>query len=197
MERRTALTRSRPTEKREAVLRAALELFSQRGLHGTAVPLVAERAGVGIGTIYRYFETKEDLVNAVYRQQKAALLEALRKGFPADAPAREQFHALWNRLVDFARENPESVRFMDLHYHQPYLDQQSRDLEKTFVDWAVGLFDGAVRLQILKDAPPELLVSLVKGALVGMLRAAWDGRIELSPPVVQKAEECCWEAIRR
>src|SRR5690606_27876447 len=54
------------TDKREAILHAALELFVERGFWGTAVPEIAEKAGVGAGTIYRYFESKEALVNALY-----------------------------------------------------------------------------------------------------------------------------------
>jgi len=44
-------------DKRETILAAALELFVERGFYGTAVPEIAERAGVGAGTIYRYFES--------------------------------------------------------------------------------------------------------------------------------------------
>src|SRR5262245_28981195 len=61
---------SRGSDKAEAIMAAALELFIKRGFYGTAVPEIAERAGVGAGTIYRYFESKEALVNAIYRQQK-------------------------------------------------------------------------------------------------------------------------------
>src|SRR5438067_8425981 len=43
-------------DKREAIMSAALELFVERGFYGTAVPEIAERAEVGAGTIYRYFE---------------------------------------------------------------------------------------------------------------------------------------------
>ena len=57
-------------DKREAILQAALELFVERGFYGTAVPEIADRASVGAGTIYRYFESKEALVNAIYRQEK-------------------------------------------------------------------------------------------------------------------------------
>ena len=54
-------------DKREAIMTAALELFVERGFFGTAVPEIADRAGVGAGTIYRYFESKEALVNEIYR----------------------------------------------------------------------------------------------------------------------------------
>src|SRR5438105_3013209 len=84
--------------KREAILDAALELFAERGFHGTAVPLVAEKAGVGAGTVYRYFESKEKLVNALYQQWKSRMAGCLFDQFPVDGPARTKFHALWEAL---------------------------------------------------------------------------------------------------
>ncbi len=189
--------KSAPQDKRAAILFAALELFSERGVHGTAVPPVAERAGVGIGTIYRYFETKEALINAVYQQQRADLLNALRTDFPTFAPPREQFHAMWTRMLDYAQENPESLTFLELHHHRSYLDEKSREVEEEFFGWLNSHFQAAVRFQVFKDAPSELLIAIVKGAYVGMMRAAWDGRIELGPEVIKAAEDCCWEAIRR
>src|SRR5690349_16044689 len=78
-----------PADKREAILAAALELFVERGFHGTAVPEVADRAGVGAGTIYRYFASKEALVNALYQKYKAELTGLILKDFPLDKPARQ------------------------------------------------------------------------------------------------------------
>ena len=65
-------------DKREAILAAALEAFVEKGFHGTAVPEIAARAGVGAGTIYRYFESKEAVVNASGRRD--ALLAAANRG---------------------------------------------------------------------------------------------------------------------
>src|SRR5579859_4900098 len=112
--------------KREAILDAALDLFAERGFHGTAVPLIAERAKVGAGTLYRYFESKEAIVNALYRQEKAALGRALLEDFPFDAPVREAFHEMWVRLTRYATEHRKNVAFLELHHHGDYLDQASR-----------------------------------------------------------------------
>ena len=46
------------TDKADAILAAALNLFVERGFHGTSVLSVAERAGVAAGTIYHYFVAK-------------------------------------------------------------------------------------------------------------------------------------------
>ena len=53
--------------KREAILKAAMELFGELGYDGTTMPMIADRAKVGAGTIYRYFENKETLVNLLFQ----------------------------------------------------------------------------------------------------------------------------------
>src|SRR3954452_16496739 len=92
--------------KSEAILKAALELFVERGFHGTPVPLIAERAGVGAGTIYRSFPSKEALVNALYQRWKQAIVDKMVTDFPVDRPAREQFRVIWERMADFALAHP-------------------------------------------------------------------------------------------
>jgi len=54
---------------RERVLEAALGLFSEKGFHVATMDEVAERAGVGKGTLYRYFANKETLFNELVRQR--------------------------------------------------------------------------------------------------------------------------------
>ena len=65
-------------DKRSAILDAALVLMSERTFAGTPMPLIAERAEVGAGTIYRYFESKEALGNEVFRVCERELLNHLR-----------------------------------------------------------------------------------------------------------------------
>jgi AcrR family transcriptional regulator len=65
---------SRPSAK-ERILEAALEIFSQKGFHPATTDEIAERAGVGKGTLYRYFETKEKLFAELVRLR----LEELEK----------------------------------------------------------------------------------------------------------------------
>jgi len=184
-------------DKREIILDAALDLFAERGFHGTAVPAVAERAHVGAGTIYRYFESKEALVNELYKRQKAALGEALLGGFPHEAPVREQFHHFWKRAVSFAEESPHALVFIELHHHADYLDDESRALDARVMGAARDFFSRSSKRQVTKAAPPDLLLAVVWGAFLGVLRGAWEGHYELTPAVVHQAEECCWEAIRR
>lgn len=182
--------------KREAILKAALELFSERGFHGTAMPLVAERAEVGAGTIYRYFASKEALVNAVYQRWKGTLRDWLLADFPFAAPPREQFRTFWFRLADFAAKNPEAFLFVELHHHAPYLDEESKKLSLEGRSEFHRFFEAGQAMAALKPLPPELLATLVMSAFVGLFKESRAGQLELTPDRLAEAETCCWEAVR-
>jgi TetR/AcrR family transcriptional regulator, repressor of fatR-cypB operon len=184
------------TDKQEAILEAALVLFTERGFHGTAVPEVAERAGVGAGTIYRYFASKEALVNALYRKYKNGIAEYMLRDFPAQAPAREQFHVLWQRMMQFATVHPKAFAFLELHHHASYLDAESHATEARMVAFGVSLIESMQARRELKPLPPLLLIGIVTGAFIGILRKHWECGLELSDANIAASEQCTWEAIR-
>jgi TetR/AcrR family transcriptional regulator, repressor of fatR-cypB operon len=184
------------TDKRDAIMTAALELFVERGFFGTAVPEIADKAGVGAGTIYRYFESKEALVNALYRQEKQRFAERVLHDFPTTTIARELFRTMWMRMSKFAIETPKPFIFMELHHHASYLDAESRALEARMLDLFTNVVTAAQARGELKVGPPRLLMGLVMGAFVGVIRSC----VELDQPLEDAdwklAEQCIWEAIR-
>ncbi len=183
-------------DKSEAILRAALELFNERGFHGTPVPLIAEKAGVGAGTIYRSFASKEVLVNALYQRWKKAMLATMMQDFPFEAPPREQFRVVWERMADFALKHPNEVAFLELHHHRPYLDDESRSIESGVMELGVQLVRRAQEQRVVKSLDATVLIELANGAFLGLFRAMVEGRVEMKRAIFMHAEQCCWEAIR-
>jgi AcrR family transcriptional regulator len=183
-------------DKREAILEAALHLFVERGFYGTAVPEIADRAGVGAGTIYRYFESKEALVNAIYRQEKQHFGHVVLDDFPPSAPTREQFRLLWTRMAKFATEHPDAFIFLELHHHARYLDAQSREVEQRMTELLTSVVTSAQARGELKAGAPRLLMGLVMGAFVGVIRSCVDTDQSHEDADWKLAEQCVWEAIR-
>lgn len=182
--------------KRGAILAAACELFAERGFHGTTVPEVAERAHVGAGTVYRYFESKEALVNALYQEWKTEFGLALMKDFDHQASPRRQFHDMWQRMAQFATRYPKVVTFLELHHHAPYLDQASRDSEEKVRAPLVAFIEEMQRRDIIKRIPPDMVMAIVYGAFVGIAKAAQSGHLEWCAETLETGENCAWEAIR-
>src|SRR5262245_14604249 len=79
---------------REAVIGAAKKLFADEGLDAQ-MPDVAKAAKVGVGTVYRHFPTKDDLIAALAAERFERLAEKAQEGIEADDP--------WDGLCDFIR----------------------------------------------------------------------------------------------
>ena len=194
--------RGRPLvdDKRRRILDAALPVFAAKGYHGTAVPDVAEAAGVGTGTLYRYFANKEALVNEVYRDAKQQLGAALLDGLTAPDLARRGetkawFLELWRRLGAFARSQPEAFRFLEMQDHVEYLDVKSRQLELSVL---VPLWLAGKRLRGAagRGAPVEMIIALLWGAFVGLAKANRLGYLQpLDDKRLAQAGEACWRMI--
>ena len=183
-------------DKREVILAAALELFVERGFYGTAVPEIAERAGVGAGTIYRYFESKEALVNELYREHKLRFEHVALDAFPATAPSREQFRVLWARMAGFATDHPSSFVFLELHHLARYLDARSRAVEQRVTAMFRQVVVAAQARGELKPGDPRVLIGLVMGGFVGVFRGCVEDDRPPGEADWKLAEQCMWEAIR-
>jgi AcrR family transcriptional regulator len=80
-----------PDVRKGEILRAAAEVFAAKGFHVARIADVAERAGVAQGTIYRFFESKEDLARTLLLSGasflRTAALEAMQQAQDAGDPA--------------------------------------------------------------------------------------------------------------
>jgi AcrR family transcriptional regulator len=93
------MLRADAQRNRDKLVKAAGFAFSQHGID-TSLEEIAERAGVGIGTLYRHFPTREHLVEVIYRREVEALCQAaddLAKKHPPDVALAEWMQ----RFVDY------------------------------------------------------------------------------------------------
>jgi len=191
-----AETNGHLSEKHEAILAAALDLFAERTYDGTPMPLVAERAGVGAGTIYRYFRSKEALVNAVYRRCMEHQRRLLLEDVPVEATAREQFRHWWRGMCQFATENPQGFVFLETHHHESYRDAESQELLDQVRAGAHTLVENAQARGEVRQATPDVLISLVFGAFTGLVKWTMEGDCGLTEETISDAEERVWQMLR-
>jgi len=194
---RSNIRRGRPVldDKRRRVLDAALEMFADRGYHGTAMPDVAAAAGVATGTLYHYFEDKAGLVNELYRDAKERLRAAMFDDLP-EPDIREPgavetwFAALWARLAVYARSEAKMFRFLELHDHIEYLDPTNRQLE---VGVLAPIAAVVQRIHERVGGPRmDLVMSLVWGAFAGLVKANRLGHVVVDDTTFDEARALVW-----
>ena len=184
-------------DKRQAILDAARGLFAEQGFHGTTIPEVARKAGVAAGTIYRYFDGKDAMVNVLYREWRDRAQAFMLEGFRLDMKPREQFSYYWHRLAAFAMQHPKAIAFLDFHHHAPYLDAKSLEKEKAGRATLKPFIEAAQESGVLKRIQPEIIMAITIGALIGLVKASREGNITLNPRSIADAEAVCWSGISK
>lgn len=182
-------------DKASAVLDAALDLFADTGFHGTTVPAVAEAAGVGIGTVYRRFEDKRGLVNAVYQAQLASM-EPILVACEGVGTFRARHRAIHAAIFAWFTANPAGARFMEMHHHADYLDAVSHAAKAEMMARAVRYFVEGVEAEVFKPVAPTLLMLFGWGIAMELLRGCAAGHVTLDAAAMQAAEESAWAAVR-
>jgi AcrR family transcriptional regulator len=197
-----------PPDKREAILAATLELMNERTYDGTPMPLVAQRAGVGAGTIYRYFESKEALANAVYQDCKRVMQQCLvaggeeegvarRRARTSSERARAELHGLWRGLFEFLRKHPAACRFLETHQHTSYLDGASRAVSAAVLQHPVDVVRRCQASGAFRAGDPAVLIALAFGAFVGLVKESEAGHFPLDEKTVAASEAAVWDLLRR
>ncbi|SNB47111.1 TetR/AcrR family transcriptional regulator [Geobacter sp. DSM 9736] len=187
------------SDKREAIINAALELVAECGFHGAPMAMVAERAGVGAGTIYRYFENKDTLITETYAAFEQRLVAAVMEGYPERKGVRDRYIHLATILIKYFIASPMEFRFAEQFHNSPYGAAHRR--EKVFgkqeKDICTEIFEDGKGQGIVKDLPLVMLFALTFGPLVDMCRDHILGFIDLNEELSLKAAEACWDAVRQ
>jgi AcrR family transcriptional regulator len=181
-------------EARERIIGAALRAFAERGFNGTSIPDIASAAQVGVASIYRRFTSKEHLVNAVFRETKGRLRDALLLGLDLGGEPRAVFLDVWSRLASFQRSEPLAFQFLEMQDHVPYLDGESRAVERSVLG---PLLEGvrAATGEASEWLSPAHRMAMIWGAFVGLAKAARLGYLALDEAAVARAGEVCFTAI--
>jgi AcrR family transcriptional regulator len=186
--------------KRDEIVLAALELIAEHGFHGAPMAMVAERAGVGAGTIYRYFENKDVLITELYKELEAKLYPFLLEGYTVEAPLRMRFLHLGTALLRYFIEHPLHFRYLEQFHNSPYGVAVRRDklLGKTGgCDAFRELFEQGGAQQVVKDLPLVILFALAFGPLLAVARDHILGFVRLDDAIIERTVEACWDAVKR
>lgn len=184
-------------DKRNMILRAALELFAEHGFHGAPTSLLARRAGVGVGTIYRYFKDKDELIRELYHEvREQAQAEIYADASPA-RPLRERYTSAMTRLLRFFLGNPREFRFMEQYYFSPFSagdnDCAPPEADETIRELLLSARDQ----QLVKDAPLPVLQALAYGPIVALAKEHNNRNQPVDETMIQQIVEASWDGLTK
>lgn len=189
-------TRRDAEATRRRLIAAALELFTTTGFRATTTPMLAERAGIAEGTIYRHFSGKHELLNAAYRQVQD-WAAAMVKEIEADRllPVRDRLLGIARRLLEEAVREPAALRMLLHAREEQQLDETSQQSARRFREalqqvMASGKSDGVVRA-----GPADLWAGIWLAIVAFAAERVESGEWTAEHPQAALVVEAAWDAI--
>jgi TetR/AcrR family fatty acid metabolism transcriptional regulator len=163
---------ARGTTKRERILRAAIDVFARTGYFNAKVSDIAKAAGVADGTIYLYFDGKEDLLVNIFREHTRNYLQSLERELAHVKRAEDRIRiAIRHHLETLGRDRAlaivaqvelrHSLKFMSLLSQQEVADYLN--LLRKMVEH--GQSEGSFR----RNLHPQLVAKAIFGVLDEMV----------------------------
>lgn len=169
LERRKARTRA-------AILAAASRLFHERGYEDTSIQQVAEHADTGVGTLYGYFASKEDILRAVLDDQRDEAVARYHASIAADTSAVDRVAMAFSTLATYITEN-RGILLAAFHIGRRETLSDDEPLEWLVMAYKSLIAEGIHRGSIANvpvDATARSLVGTYLMALLGI--GIWKGR---------------------
>lgn len=166
---------------RQAILAAGDRLFRSRGYDNTSISALAAEAGVGKGTVYSYFRTKQEVFLAFCRAQLFRAHNQIVASADTNAPVIDQMMAVFAETFRFACQDKEFGRLLlrESFFPDQQNLEQSQKIEDLYIEMLVPFLK---RAQERGELRPELDLTLVIGHFYGLylitISAWFSGRLK-------------------
>ncbi len=197
------MMKAKSTDKRSDILKATIKLIAKNGFHGTPTSMIAKKAGVGIGSIYRYFKNKDELIHELHRYLKEKLSEVILKDYNDQAPITARFIYLHTNIFRYLKENHDEYKFLEQYYYSPFgITMRKEKLlckkpAESLETQCRNLFEVAKSRQIIKDFPMNVIEAITLSPIMSLLRDYEAGLVELNDEIINDVIEACWDSIKR
>lgn len=184
--------------KKQLILQATLKLITDHGFQGTPVSLIAKEAGVGAGTIYRYFASKEAIFTELYDRIQLDLHAATMTAIPADVGVRDEFRLKWLNILHYFLDHPYEARFLEQYSASPpfinpaVIAERDRRNAHLKVLIARGVATGAIR-----EVDYHAVAVLLWGTVFQLHQLQATGTREVDQNLIDDVFGVFWEGLSK
>ena len=188
---------ARIEDKRTAILQATLKLVSKNGFHGTAMSQVVKEAGVSAGSIYHYFESKDELIDELYKSIKQKFGQAILVNFEQNQSLKIQIRQILGDMIRYYIQRPEESAFLEQYTRSPYYNLEIEAEVSQYYLLLIECFQRAQKEMIIKDLPEAVITTLTLDVATSLAQKHAAGFFELTDELIEQVVDASWEAIRQ
>jgi TetR/AcrR family transcriptional regulator, fatty acid metabolism regulator protein len=185
-------------DKRRAILDAAIRVFARQGFYSARVSDIATEAGVAYGLVYHYFDSKEQMLNELFSERWALLLDASEEAKRGGGSPREKLATVASFIIESYRHDPELMKVIIVEvtraantFGRTHLDEIRRAYDLVAEIVAESQEAGEFR----DDVEPSFAAMLFYGAIEQLLSGWIFGLVPTADKDYEHAKELVVETI--
>ena len=154
--------------KRDAIIKAAIKIFSQKGFHNTKISEVAKAANVADGTVYLYFSNKDELLLKAFKEVFYKELESVIEKTELIEHGIEKLIGFFNFHVELFKENPFLMKFIAVELRQSgdfYKHFPENWIFTEYFNYLKKLIDEAIAENEWRNVNRDILACMILGSL--------------------------------
>ncbi len=177
-------------ERRRQILDAAVRTFARKGYHACRVSDIAEEAGVAYGLVYHYFESKDAVLESIFREMWGMMVAAINAVIEIEEEPREQLRKACAIVLRTWRDYPDVVRVLvrEVARSGEQLQREVEEIAHAFEALQRIVERGQEQKVFRNDLPPRLAAWIVYGALEEILTGWVLGRLPGEDQDIKDAE---------
>jgi len=186
----------RDDKKIDQIYRATLDLVQEYGLAGITMSKIAKASKLATGTIYIYFNSKDELVNALFTECRKASAAIYFTGYDTEMPFKTGFKTIWMNLLRYRIEKFEEAVFIDQCYHSPFITESTKEITRKLFQPLHKLMEQGKQEGLVKDLDTFLLLTFMIGSISEIVRhSLYSGR-KITDTVANDAFKLCWDGLK-
>ena len=160
-------------EKKERILSSAAALFAEKGFARADVAHIASRAGVAKGSLYNYFENKDDIYRYVCKEGLSRFRQAIYGAIDKDWDVFRQVEHFFSQGTVFAGEHPDFIiLFLNISSagQQHFAEELAPEAERYFADHFKSLIRKGIKEGLVRpDLDPALAAFVINSLYIACL----------------------------
>ena len=164
-------------DKRTDILKATIRLFAEDGI-GVATSKIAKEANVSNGTLFNYFTTKQELIDAVYLFIKEHMANEIKNNADAGTDLYDMFFSLWQDYILWAHQNPLEHQVLDLLRFSQKLSTEVLQTGGNFFANACNALTKAIANKELVDLPIDFYAEFTSAGLMAVVHYARERQLK-------------------
>lgn len=189
--------RKKDEAKSEIIFEASLDVLMDSGFGGFSMAKVAERANIAVGTIYLYFNNKEDLLNQLYLKLYKESIERFLENYDTTTPFREGLKRVWVNYLMHRINHYKKSHFLEEYYKSRFISDTHKQMAEQMKKPVHDIIQKGKDLGLVrKDVDNEMIFL----GMLGFIRELADEHVAnvfvLDDKSIDKAFDMSWNMIK-